>query len=165
MLVHCLLLIVSPSSLQPRTCAPGSPSSKLSFCNTSLSMVERSEVLVKNLTLEEKINTFMLVRQLGGIPRLNIKRFRWDATDIEGVDDQVFKYNNTCYPHAIAIGATFDRQLIQELSEITSIEARVLEELYWEANGGTVSYFRCVSSHFLICIGSQNLEMSSTLGR
>jgi beta-glucosidase len=101
------------------------------FCDTSLSMHVRAAALVANLTLEEKLDTFMLTGQLKGIPRLNIKSFRWDATDIEGVDDQVFKYNNTCYPHAIGIGATWDRELITEIGQITSIEARVLEEKYW----------------------------------
>ena len=60
--------------------------------NVSLSMAERAAALVRNLTLDEKLNTFMLVNQLHGIPRLNVKRFRWDATDIEGVDDQVDTY-------------------------------------------------------------------------
>lgn len=44
------------------------------------------------MTMQEKLSTFMLTGQLGGIPRLNVKKFRWDATDIEGVDDQVFKF-------------------------------------------------------------------------
>ena len=60
---------------------------------------------------------------------------RWDATDIEGVDDQVFGYNNTCFPHAIGLGATWDIPLIQEVSQVTATEARVLEHLYWEQSG------------------------------
>jgi len=34
------------------------------------------------------------------------------------VDDQVFKFNNTCFPHAIGIGATWDRALITEISQV-----------------------------------------------
>ena len=120
-----------------RTCAPGSPAASLKFCDQSLSMEERAAALVANLTMEEKLNTFMLVGQLHGVPRLNVKSFRWDATDIEGVDDQVFKFNNTCFPHAIGIGATFDRDMIREISQVTAIEARVLETKYWTLHNGT----------------------------
>jgi hypothetical protein len=52
-------------------------------------MADRAAALVAALTLTEKLDTFMLSHQLNGIPRLNVKKFRWDATDIEGVDDQV----------------------------------------------------------------------------
>jgi hypothetical protein len=120
-----------------RTCTPGSPAASLKFCDQSLSMEERAAALVANLTMAEKLHTFMLVGQLQGVPRLNVKSFRWDATDIEGVDDQVFKFNNTCYPHAIGIGATWDRELIREISQVTAIEARVLEEKYWTLHHGT----------------------------
>jgi beta-glucosidase len=100
-------------------------------------MVDRANALVANLTMAEKLNTFMLTGQLHGIGRLNVKSFRWDATDIEGVDDQVFHFNNTCFPHAVGIGATWDRELIAEISQITAIEARVLEEKYWVEHHGT----------------------------
>eukprot|EP01043_Picozoa_sp_COSAG02_P000932 COSAG02_NODE_19_length_53976_cov_37.338512_14_plen_745_part_00 len=119
-----------------RTCAPGSPAAGLKFCDQSLSMEARAAALVANLTIAEKLNTFMLVGQLHGVPRLNVKSFRWDATDIEGVDDQVFKFNNTCFPHAIGIGATFDRDMIREISQVTAIEARVLEQKYWTLHNG-----------------------------
>jgi len=120
-----------------RTCAVGSPAAALPFCDVSKSMEERAAALVANLTMAEKLSTFMLVGQLRGIPRLNIKKFRWDATDIEGVDDQVFKFNNTCYPHAIGIGATWDRELITEIGQVTAVEARVLEQKYWALYNGT----------------------------
>ena len=42
------------------------------------------------------------------------------------------RYNNTCFPHAIGLGATWDVELIAEVSRITATEARVLEHLYWE---------------------------------
>ena len=54
-------------------------------------MKERADALVAALSLQEKIGTFELTRMLDGLPRLGIVPFRWDATDIEGVDDQVFK--------------------------------------------------------------------------
>jgi hypothetical protein len=76
-----------------RTCDASSPSHALPWCDAATkSMAERAEALVSNLTMEEKLNTFMISGMLSGIPRLNIKSFRWDATDIEGVDDQVFRY-------------------------------------------------------------------------
>ena len=115
-----------------RTCSPQSNVSALPFCDASKSMKERADALVAALTLPEKISTFELTRMLSGIPRLGIVPFRWDATDIEGVDDQVFKYNNTCFPHAIGLGATWDVELIEEVSRITATEARVMEHLYWE---------------------------------
>jgi len=62
------------------------------FCDQTKTMAERAAALVANLTMQEKLSTFMLTGQLDGIPRLNVKKFRWDATDIEGVDDQVFKF-------------------------------------------------------------------------
>jgi len=103
-------------------------------------MTARSKALTANLTLTEKLGIFMLSGQLRGIPRLNIKSFRWDATDIEGVDDQVFKYNNTCFPHAIGLGATFDLDLIREVSTVTATEARALERLYYDSSDGAQLY-------------------------
>ena len=126
----------APPAPGVRTCAAGSSAKAAKYCDTSLSMEARAAALVAELTLTEKLNTFMLVGQLRGVPRLNVKQFRWDATDIEGVDDQVFKFNNTCFPHAIGIGATWDRALITEISQITAIEARVLEEKYWTLHAG-----------------------------
>ena len=87
-------------------------------------MEARAAALVANLTMAEKLNTFMLVGQLHGVPRLNVKSFRWDATDIEGVDDQVFKFNNTCFPHAIGIGATFDRDMMRSMASVVGREQR-----------------------------------------
>ena len=45
--------------------------------------------------------------------------------------------NDRCFPHAIGIGATWDRQLIKEISQITAVEARVLEQKYWALHNGT----------------------------
>ena len=71
-----------------------------------MELTEHVGAVQANLTQAEKLNTFMLVGQLHGVPRLNVKSFRWDATDIEGVDDQVFTFNNTCFPHAIGWAGT-----------------------------------------------------------
>jgi hypothetical protein len=82
-----------PPPLPPvRTCAPDSIAASMPFCDQTKPMAERAAALVANLTMQEKLSTFMLTGQLDGIPRLNVKKFRWDATDIEGVDDQVFKF-------------------------------------------------------------------------
>ena len=52
-----------PPSTMPtmRTCAADSPAAKLKFCDQSLSMEVRAAALVANLTMAEKLNTFMLV--------------------------------------------------------------------------------------------------------
>ena len=67
----------APPAPGVRTCAAGSSAKAAKYCDTSLSMEARAAALVSELTLTEKLNTFMLVGQLRGVPRLNIKQFRW----------------------------------------------------------------------------------------
>jgi len=129
------------SDVAPRTCASGSPSLHRPWCDGTLSFATRASLLVGNLTLAEKLAIFMLTNMRGGIPRLNIKPFGWDSTDIEGVDPQQelgYGFNNTVFPHAIGLGATFDLDLVAEVSRATAVEARILESWYYRASGGNL---------------------------
>ena len=84
----CLDDGLGPVKIDSRTCAAGSVAAEMQFCDSSLSFEQRASALVANLTLAEKITLFMVGGMLSGVPRLNIKKFGWDSTDIHGVDPQ-----------------------------------------------------------------------------
>eukprot|EP01043_Picozoa_sp_COSAG02_P059829 COSAG02_NODE_7694_length_2889_cov_19.079570_2_plen_333_part_00 len=108
-----------PSPSMP-TCAPGSPVEHERFCDASLSFEVRAQVLVSNLTLDEKLDLWTVNTMARSIPRLNIKGFKWDSTCIHGGPF----VGATVGPHAINQGATFDTLLVEAMSNATADEMR-----------------------------------------
>jgi beta-glucosidase len=91
------------------------------------------EVRVKNLislmTIDEK------VRQMGnsvpGIPRLNVAAYDYWSEALHGVARQGLA---TVFPQAVALGATWDPELLEKITTVVSTEARA------KANAGTRKY-------------------------
>jgi beta-glucosidase len=80
---------------------------------------EEIETLISNMSLEEKIG--LMIHRAKGIPRLGIPDYNWWNEALHGVANNG---EATVFPQAIALGATFDDDLVYRVAEAISLEAR-----------------------------------------
>ena len=90
------------------------------FRNSNLSIDERAELLLNQLTLEEKLG--MMEHRNPAIERLGIPSYSWWNEALHGVARNGFA---TVYPMPIALAATFDDHSVQELFGMVADEARM----------------------------------------
>lgn len=104
---------------------------KFKFQDTSLSVDERVEALLEELTLDEKL--LLITSMQKEIPRLGIKAFKIGTEAARGLlvrpdrRDEV-KYPespSTVFPEPIGLSATFDAGLMEEIGAIAATEARI----------------------------------------
>ncbi|MHB9055099.1 MAG: glycoside hydrolase family 3 C-terminal domain-containing protein [Paludibacteraceae bacterium] len=94
------------------------------YLNTSYSFKERAVDLVSRMTLEEKIS--QLGNTMPPIPRLGINHYDVWGEALHGV---MGRNNNsgmtaTSFPNSVAVGATWDPELIKREASVISDEAR-----------------------------------------
>ncbi len=94
-------------------------SNKPAYQNTSLSPEERAEDLVHRLTVEEKAR--LMMDASASVERLGIKTYNWWNEALHGVARAGLA---TVYPQPIGMAATFDPELIYNVYETVSDEAR-----------------------------------------
>ncbi|MGB5264818.1 MAG: glycoside hydrolase family 3 C-terminal domain-containing protein [Lutimonas sp.] len=87
--------------------------------DTSLTFEDRIDLLISEMTLEEK--TSQLLDVCPPIERLGIPEYNWWNEALHGV---ARNGKATVFPQAIAFGATFDEDLIFRVGEAISDEAR-----------------------------------------
>jgi beta-glucosidase len=89
------------------------------YQNPDLSSEERAKDLVSRLTLEEKAT--LMCDQSDAIPRLGIKKFNWWSEALHGYanNDSV-----TVFPEPIGMAASFNDELLYEIFNAVSDEAR-----------------------------------------
>ena len=92
---------------------------KYAFENTTLSIEERANKLIEQLTTEEKIN--LLLYNSPGVARLNIPKYNWWNEALHGV---ARAGRATVFPQAIGMAATFNEDLIYKVADAISDEAR-----------------------------------------
>ena len=80
---------------------------------------ERAAELVSEMTLHEKVS--QLVNDAAAIKRLNIKKYDWWNEALHGVARAGFA---TVFPQAIGLAASWDRELLFDVAEAISDEAR-----------------------------------------
>ena len=89
------------------------------FQNPNLSMQERVDDLASRLTLEEKVAQLMFSAE--AIPNLDIPQYNWWNECLHGV---ARNGRATVFPQAIGMAATWDTDLIHQVSSAIGIEGR-----------------------------------------
>ena len=89
------------------------------YKDSSLSNKERAQLVLDELTLDEKIA--MMMDDSPAIERLGIKRYNWWNEALHGVARTGFA---TVFPQAVGMAATFDDALVHDIFNCISDEAR-----------------------------------------
>ncbi|WOI53373.1 glycoside hydrolase family 3 C-terminal domain-containing protein [Parvularcula sp. LCG005] len=97
----------------------------LPFMDTSLSAEERARDLVSRMTLEEK--AAQMYDKAAAIPRLGIHEYNWWNEALHGV---ARAGHATVFPQAIGLAATWDEDLMFDITTVISDEARAKYNLY-----------------------------------
>ena len=101
-------------------CIKGRAQENHAWFDPSLPFEERADLLIAQMTLEEKIS--QVVNQAPAIPRLGIPGYNWWNEALHGV---ARNGKATIFPQSIALAATFDPGLAYEVASAISDEARV----------------------------------------
>ena len=80
----------------------------------------KAKELVSKMTAEEKMTQLLYTSP--AIPRLGIKAYNWWNEGAHGV---ARSGTATVFPHTIAMAATFDNELIEEIADVISTEGRI----------------------------------------
>ncbi len=118
LLAVCLLLTVSLWAQQ------------FPYQNPKLSSKERTEDLLKRLTLEEK--AALMQNNSPAIPRLGIKAYEWWNEALHGVGRSGLA---TVFPQAVGMAASFNDDLLFDAFTAVSDEARAKSNRYSEQGG------------------------------
>ena len=108
------------------------PEETLPYMDTSLSFEERAADLVSRMTLEEKAS--QLGNDAASINRLGVSKYNYWSEALHGV---ARSGEATSFPYSIAMAATWDPELIQQIASATSDEARG----YSNGKGKGLSYW------------------------
>lgn len=90
-----------------------------SYLNHNISFEERAEILVNQMTLEEKVS--QLVNDAAEIPRLKIPKYNWWNECLHGVARAGYA---TVFPQSITVAASFNKSLLKNIGDVISDEAR-----------------------------------------
>ena len=108
---------------------------KVNYLDTSLSFTERAKDLISRLTPEEKVG--LMNHPAHGIPRLNIPAYNYWSEALHGV---ARNGRATVFPQAIAMAATWDKELIHKVATAISDEGRAKYHAALKRNGYTQQY-------------------------
>jgi len=110
-------------------------SEKINYLDTSLPFTERVKDLVRRMTLEEKVG--LMNHPAHAVPRLNIPAYNYWNEALHGV---ARNGRATVFPQAIAMAATWDRELIHKMATAISDEGRAKYHAALKRNGYTLLY-------------------------
>ena len=108
-----LAALISCNTLQ------GSKDSKPAYLNARLPVDQRVNDLVGRMTLQEKVD--QMLNQAPAIERLGIPEYNWWSEGLHGVARAGLA---TVFPQAIGLSATWDEDLMFEVADAISDEAR-----------------------------------------
>jgi beta-glucosidase len=117
--VTCLLLLL----IAPRLAMPQAGTNRQTpvpaYQNTKLSIEKRVDDLVARMTLEEKVSQMM--NAASAIERLGIPEYDWWNETLHGVARAGYA---TVFPQAIGLAATWNEELVHQVADVASTEAR-----------------------------------------
>lgn len=98
-----------------------------SFCDTTLPVDDRVNKLISMLTVDEKA-MLLTAREspFNAIPRLGIPEFDWGTNCIHSVQSRCGSACATVFPEPNALGAAFNRTLVQDMAFAIALELRSL---------------------------------------
>ena len=99
-----------------------SQSENFEFLNTSLPIDERVELLVSQMTVQEKID--QMVYTAPAINRLNVPEYNWWNESLHGVARAGYA---TVFPQSITIAGSWDTDLMYRVATAISDEGRARE--------------------------------------
>jgi beta-glucosidase len=111
------LLLAACLLLAPRRAATSAQTPP--YKDPSLPAERRVEDLLSRMTLEEKVSQMM--NDAAGVERLGIPKYEWWNEALHGV---ARAGTATVFPQAIGLAATWDTQLMHEVADTISTEAR-----------------------------------------
>ena len=107
------------------------PQASYPFCNPKLDAAARATDLVSQLSVEEIIGQTSTIAPT--ISRLGINAYNWRSNCLHGWDKgggpDWFGYTWTVFPAPIGMAASFDKQLVLRVGEVTSTEGRALHNV------------------------------------
>lgn len=104
----------------------------LPYLNTNFSFEERAADLVSRMTIEEKAS--LLGNNTQGVARLGVAKYDYWSEGLHGV---ARSGEATSFPYSIAMAATWDPDLIRQITDATADEARG----YSNGKGKGLSYW------------------------
>ena len=113
---------------------------------------EKATALVAQMTIEEAAS--QLLHSSPAIPRLGIPAYDWWSEALHGV---ARAGTATCYPQAIGLGATFDRDLLQKIAELTVNEPPQVSESIKKSVSSGISYGSARAAAISEYLQNQNL--------
>jgi beta-glucosidase len=117
-LFFATLLLFATISFAQEASTPAPPPNA-PYLDTSLPFEQRVNDLVSRMTLEEKIQ--QMRDHAPAIPRLGVPKYDWWNEGLHGV---AFGGYATNFPQVIGMAATWDTNLVHQMGEIISTEAR-----------------------------------------
>src|ERR1051325_1491998 len=105
--------------LIPRQTTKATKLSKPPYLNPSLPTEKRVDDLLSRLTLEEKVSQMM--NAAPAIERLGLPQYNWWNEALHGVARAGVA---TVFPQAIGLAATWNPDLVREVADVISTEAR-----------------------------------------
>lgn len=112
-----------------------STSETILYLDTSLPFADRVKDLIERMTLEEKVG--LMNHPAHGIPRLNIPAYNYWNEALHGV---ARNGRATVFPQAIAMAATWDKELIFKVATAISDEGRAKYHETLRRNGYSAQY-------------------------
>jgi beta-glucosidase len=109
----CLLALSIAPAVLAQTAAP------LPYQNPSLPTEQRVADLVSRMTLDEKVE--QMINTSAAVPRLGVPAYDWWNEGLHGVARSGYA---TLFPQAIGMAATWDTELLGNISTVISTEAR-----------------------------------------
>src|SRR5271168_4831442 len=91
----------------------------LPYKDPKLPVEKRVDDLVSRMTLEEKVSQMM--NGAPAIPRLDVPKYDWWSEGLHGIARSGYA---TVFPQAIGMAATWDTELMGQISTTISTEAR-----------------------------------------
>lgn len=117
--VALTLLLIFGGFLLELPQASMSQTPALAYKNPSLPIEKRVDDLVSRMTLEEKVSQMM--NGARAIERLDIPEYEWWNEALHGVARAGYA---TVFPQAIGLSATWDTELMHQVADVISTEAR-----------------------------------------